>query len=417
MTGKVLEHRRIEADPAAYILNLSYTGIGIARGLSRAGVRVVGFYSNSRAPGTRSKRVKTFYAPDSYAAPDALIGVLKKHRQKEHEPPILFPTRDHDIHFLDERRAELSDDFILALPTTDVLAEVMDKWSLYVLGKKNRILVPKTYLIDAEKECFEACEYIGFPALLKPVRSSDWRREGIREIVGNFKALPVNNRSELLNCYRRIASSCPVALAQEFIPGGDQSIVTYCSYVSRKGEILVEFNTRKILQRPAGVGTGIVVDLVRDHKVSSAGRRLVQLLKLRGISEVEFKYHADTNEPMLVEVNPRFWDQHTLAQGIGINLPLIAYLDMIGADPRVRPRTSDAPRKALRWVAEDAYLRLIAETILHEPNMAWPYLKAIRCKCIGGIWARDDIPPSIKALGNLVREMWADAINKAMRRV
>ncbi|MEO9177181.1 MAG: hypothetical protein ABI317_16830, partial [Gaiellales bacterium] len=75
----------------------------------------------------------------------------------------------------------------------------------------------------------------------------------------------------------------------------------------------------------------------------------------RGIAQTEFRQDADDGELRLMEVNPRLWQWHGLARACGVDLPRIAYEDVLGRPPApVRSSRDDDGR---RWVAGVAHLR------------------------------------------------------------
>ena len=72
---------------------------------------------------------------------------------------------------------------------------------------------------------------------------------------------------------------------------------------------------------------------------------LLRALGFAGIAQVEFKRDAGDGQFKFIEVNPRLWQWHELAASCGVDLPWIAYLDLLG-EP-VRPVTSRGRRR--RW--------------------------------------------------------------------
>ena len=87
---------------------------------------------------------------------------------------------------------------------------------------------------------------------------------------------------------------------------------------------------RKWLQYPPDFGLGCLVESIVDSDVREAGLRLLRGMDYSGFAEVEFKRDGKTNELKLIEINPRPWDQHSLATRCGVNLSHAAYLDALG---------------------------------------------------------------------------------------
>ena len=103
----------------------------------------------------------------------------------------------------------------------------------------------------------------------------------------------------------------------------------------------------------------IVTTCVIASRRVEPSQRLLRACGYSGLAEVEFKYDRATGEFLLIEVNPRHWDQHELGRLVGVNMSRIAYQDAIGCEPApVHPRYESARRP--RWVAEREALFLIA---------------------------------------------------------
>ncbi len=85
-----------------------------------------------------------------------------------------------------------------------------------------------------------------------------------------------------------------------------------------------------------------------------------------------------------MEVNPRLWQWHGLAAACGVDLPRIAYWDLLGA--RLPPARTNGTSK--RWA-----ITFLAGTppVLVRP----PYVEAV--------FARDDPGPALAQAARLVR--------------
>jgi acetyl/propionyl-CoA carboxylase alpha subunit len=68
-------------------------------------------------------------------------------------------------------------------------------------------------------------------------------------------------------------------------------------------------------------------------EVVDAGLRLLRAFGYHGLSQVEFKRDPRDGRFKLMEINPRLWQWHGLATACGVDLPRIAYADLIGETP------------------------------------------------------------------------------------
>jgi predicted ATP-grasp superfamily ATP-dependent carboligase len=333
-----------------YILNMSYTGLGIARNLYGTGVRTVGLTAHSGMPGAHTRLCAAIYqVPDSRDEPDALCQRLLELAKNERQSIIVFPTRDFDILFLENYRHLLEPKFIIPQPGMEVINQVMNKFTLAQIAHHAGCKVPATFRCANIQGIESILTEIGFPAVVKPCYASHWRQQGVWDAVGSRKAFLVHSREELLDEYHRISAVQPEIILQEFIPGHDSEIVVCCCHIGRSQEMLGYFTARKLIQSPALFGTGCVVEACDVPEVVTQTRKLLHTCNYTGIAEVEYKLNPQTGEYYLIEINPRHWDQHELGTKLGVNLTWIAYND-IAFSSQIFSRPTYNGRIA--WVAE-----------------------------------------------------------------
>jgi predicted ATP-grasp superfamily ATP-dependent carboligase len=343
-----------------FVMNVYYTGIGIARNLRGLDAGVFGLTSETDAPGVHSRYFRRVYdVPNSRDEPDALCGRLLEIRKQHHEAPVIFPTRDADLVFLDRYESRLASHFRLP-PGGEGRRKLMDKDVLAGIAREQGIAVPMTMLCASASELAVILRGLRMPVVLKPRSAHLWRQRGVWDAVGHRKAILAESVDAALREYETLASVSPEVLVQEFVAGDDTDIVVCCCYIDRNGRCLGYFTGRKLLQNPPLFGTGCVVETLPVPDVVDPSLRLLRACGYAGLAEVEYKRDAKTGAYVLIEVNPRHWDQHELGCSVGVNLTRIAYGDVIGetAAP-VSPSYPDT--RAPRWIAEREAIDLIAQ--------------------------------------------------------
>lgn len=384
--------------PSVVVMNLSYTGLGLARALAGNGIRIVGIGSNKRAYGRFSRHLIFLHSPDSLTQRDELCQFLIALARKEPCRPLIFPTRDHDVIFLRDYREQLEQFFIYTQPPTAVLDMVLNKWTMHFIAQKLQIKVPQTFLIENRNQMEAFSSTINYPALLKPVYASDWRREGIWDSCGRQKAILGRSPEALCQAYQKIEALAPRVLLQEFIEGEETDIYTYCSYCNRDSEIIASFNTRKVRQVPEMIGTGIVVQSAENSELSERSEKLLKHIAYYGISEIEYKRDPRTGEYYLIEINPRFWDQHRLSTCIGLNLPLVVYNDLTGLDSK------ETLRRFCRytWIAEDAFFYVLLYNLFYRRRDVLRLIAQSRGRKCYATWSLSDPMPFIALLVSMI---------------
>jgi predicted ATP-grasp superfamily ATP-dependent carboligase len=95
-----------------------------------------------------------------------------------------------------------------------------------------------------------------------------------------------------------------------------------------------------------------------------------------------------------MEVNPRLWQWHGLARACGVDLPRIAYLDVLGRPQR--PLRSGPGHDGRRWVVAAAHLRAARA----EGTPLRRALREIGPHPVEGTFAiRDPLPALVQASG------------------
>src|ERR1051326_7773066 len=107
--------------PAAVVMNMFYTGLGIARSLGEKGIPVIGLSAHPGIYGNYTRYADVRSCPDSRENPDDLLEFLLELGQTLDRPAIIFPTRDDDVLFLDRHRARLAEKFIPVIPARAAL--------------------------------------------------------------------------------------------------------------------------------------------------------------------------------------------------------------------------------------------------------------------------------------------------------
>jgi D-aspartate ligase len=352
--------------PPVFAMNPYYSGLGIARSLHGRGIRVYALSSERDAPGARSRYFHGVYeVPNGRDEPERLRDRLLELRAGHAQPPVLFPTRDFDVLFLERYRDTLAEVYALPQPENSPILRMMDKFELAAVAKARGIPTPMTAVCSTPQELELQISKLRFPVVMKPRFAYQWRRKGLWEKVGAAKAILVASPDELRARYRRLSDAVPEILLQEYVAGHDRDIVVCCCYVGRGGELLGHFTARKLKQNPPLVGTGSVVQAADLSRVVTLSVELFRAFGYSGLAEVEFKYDKALDTFFLIEINPRHWDQHELGTLLGVNLSWIAYRDIVGM--AVTPcQPLYRPGRTCKWVAERELIHGVAQNLVEE---------------------------------------------------
>lgn len=381
--------------PAAVVMNLAYTGLGIARSLWERGVRVVGLTSLPRAFGNATRCAEVSHCPDSRDAPQELLEFLLRLQNKLPRGTVVFPTRDDDVVFLNRYRAELSGPFELAIPPAYAVKAALDKQETYSWTEKAQVPSPRCWTVQARADVERLEPQLQFPCVLKPAEAYHWRREPVWETVGHRKAIVVSSPANLFAEYDNVARFESRALLQEFVPGGDQQLWIAACYLDRESKVAGAYAAQKLMQVPDGFGTGCILQAVERPDLIAMAARVLQTMNYQGLAEVEFKFDERSAEYKLIEINPRPWDQHRLGYAIGTDLIYAAYCDLAGLPiPPMRERLQGTQK----WIAEDVLLMTVCRMAKARDPRLRTVVKMLSGSRTYGISSISDPMPLIRYL-------------------
>jgi predicted ATP-grasp superfamily ATP-dependent carboligase len=141
------------------------------------------------------------------------------------------------------------------------------------------------------------------------------------EVGGNIVDY-VYDKNNLVEKYKKICSKygldelTGLPMLQEYIPGDG------CAFfaVYNNGVCGSTFQHRRVREYPVSGGASVCAESFYNSLLERNGRLLLDSLQWHGVAMVEFK--LDNNQqPVLMEINPKFWGSLDLALEAGVNFP------------------------------------------------------------------------------------------------
>ena len=329
----------------AVILDLGYGGYGVVRSLVNYGIPIIGFCNQRRLPEFRTKLCdqKVHFNGES-----DLRDKLKQTVSGLHHKPVLYVTTDSYVNFIIENRKFIDDNFLIHLPSNDVLKLLLDKTAFTEYAKQHNILIPRTHNLFNQEDLVRITETLSFPVILKPfTRTSAWRKANLS------KAYHLCTIDELRKLYEKINSIESRLMVQEWIPGGDSNVYYCLVYFNDQSDCLASFTGYKIRQWPVGTGTASSTAPVENPFVSERTVEILQQIKYSGFGSVEFKLHDLNGKYYLIEPTVGRVEQIGYVATInGVNLPLRCYNNLTDSVFEEEP----PPFKKVLYVDEAADL-------------------------------------------------------------
>lgn len=329
--------------PPALVVGMCVHGLAVIRALSRAGVKVYAVEQNGSLPGTAtSKVVQWFKAPiGGHDLVDTLLSLASGNHWRGR--PVLFLMNDKMVRVVAAAWERLAEHYQLSwADSREEVVRLQSKDRIPEVCRSNGIRFPATTVVARPEDCATVEAAAPYPLIVKPATP-----------MGDFKAIIVQTRAELVALTQRYPANLPFVV-QQWIPGGP-STLKFCSLYLVRGRAVVRLEGRKGYAGADGLGQGTVMEPWPDDRVYEAAMTFLQGLELSGPVAVEFKEDA-SGRLWLIEPNVGRTEYCVdVCVANGVNLPFVEYQQATGADlPAAITRSSriwcDTDRDKLAWL-------------------------------------------------------------------
>jgi predicted ATP-grasp superfamily ATP-dependent carboligase len=337
--------------PAAFVSYMSYSGLGIVRGLGRRGIPVFALDPDRTQTGMTSRFCQARVIPRVDEHEEEHLDYLIHLALSLPEKPVLFSTGDNTVLCYARHEDSLQKHFRFAGPSAEIVRKTATKDALWRTARELGIPVPETHAPGSLDEVRAVAGTIPYPCIIKPAQPNSWHRRAVQDSLrripgGTEKAILARDANALVDAYQRIAAFDPNVVVSEVIPGEDRELLYFAFYRAANGRIW-HFSGRKERIVPVHFGSASFVVSMEAEDLDRVSITFLEKLGYRGLGGIEFKRDARDGSLKLIEFNPRFglWD--ALGQRFGIDTAAVAYLDAIGAE---LPEPGHA-RAGVRWVS------------------------------------------------------------------
>lgn len=314
------------------------SALAATRSLGKHGINV--FTADSVYPSTSffSKYSESYFLyPSAKSEPKLFIQRIRDF-VNENDVDVLIPIYEET--FVISKYRDSFSNVIVPLGGYKTLMKANNKQYLMNFASELGVKTPKTWTIKHIDEIEEIAKEINFPAVIKLV-----------EGVGSKGIEYVHSEDELITRYKAVTqkfnlkSSYP--LVQEYIPGEGYGV----EMLFNQGELRAIFTHKRIREYPITGGPSTARISVKHPEMEKNAIRLLEELKWHGVAMVEFKLDERNNEPVLMEVNPRFWGSLNQAISAGVDFPYLLY--KMATEGDVKPVFEYRTGVKSRWMLGD----------------------------------------------------------------
>jgi predicted ATP-grasp superfamily ATP-dependent carboligase len=217
-----------------------------------------------------------------------------------------------------------------------------------------------------------------------------WRLASMRKISKGRKAHIVRTPEELRRAYAAMGDGPQEVMIQEVIGGRDEQLFTFLAYLNRESVPLAYCVRSKIRQFPVDFGYCTMTVSCHNDAVVEQSLRLLQGIGYSGICGVEFKFDSATGEYKLIEINARPVNTIGIAPACGVDIPYIAFRDLLGE--KVEAVTTW--RAGVRWYLLTQDFWAVRALRAHGGESFAEWLASLRGKHTEAVIAWDDMRPA-----------------------
>jgi D-aspartate ligase len=325
--------------PPVLLLGGEANALSVARDLGRMGVKVFAVGEANSAV-RHSRYCHWIDLPETGKAEEIWSRFLLGSDSDYLQGAVVLACSDAGITVLARNRDALAHRFRLDLSDTTAQLAMLDKLTTYQLAVKAGVPTPKFWAVSTRDEIISLRDELVFPLLVKPRLSHVFEKHFGR------KHITATKFDELISAFDTAAGAGMDMLLVELIPGGDDQLCSYYTYLDEKGNALLHFTKRVIRRFPTGMGCGSYHITDWNPELRDLGLKLFRQVGLRGLANVEFKRDIRDGQYKLIECNARFTAANCLVSASGCNFAQFVYNRIIG---RAQQPVGEYKRELRLW--------------------------------------------------------------------
>jgi D-aspartate ligase len=360
-------------------------GLSIVRALGRRGIKIYAITPPKSY--VRYSRYCT-WIPDTVTggeSPEERARYLLGPESDWLRGAVLLTCYDQGLQLLGRYRDQLKEKYLLDLGNSTAQLGMLDKLATYQAAVAAGVPTPRFWVAKNRAQIESYRDDLVYPLLVKPLLSHVYR--------GRFwvKFAVANNWDEMLQGYEQAEQAGIDVMLVELIPGPDDRLCSYYTYLDEQGNSLFDFTKRVIRRYPLLHGPGCHHITDRIPELKEPALKLFRQVGLQGLANVEFKRDDRDGVFKLIECNARITAANSLVMHSGYDLPSFVYNRIVGLP---QPPLGDFKvGKRLLFPVEDfhSYRALRRKGQL----TFWQWLKSVAHPAIVPIFRWSDPLPSV----------------------
>lgn len=311
-----------------------------------------------------------------------------------HEPVLYYGT-DAMLLLISRHAERLGETFRFRVPNAELVEDLVDKVRFAKLAGARGLPVPETIASSEASSAVEVAARVPLPCIVKPSVHIGWLNGRAARKHSSQKAVRADTLSELAAVLDEVREQTSSFVVQRYVPGGEEQIYSFHAYADARANVLGWFIGKKIRTYPMQAGVSTYLELVKQPELARLGHEIVERLGVVGPLKIDFKRDAETGRWWILELNPRFTLWNYLGAVCGVNLPKIAYADLIGERCEL-PRDY---RTGVRWLSFGNDFRSFVRGYLPSGELSpRDYLASLRGPKVYDVFSWGDPMPFVASL-------------------
>jgi len=322
------------------ILGGKENSLSVTRNLGRLGV-TVRVSGPANCWGMFSRFCAESFPVPQGGPPDSYWKRLLLGNDRRLDGHIVLAMSDEAIEFLIENRDALATRYILDEADAQLQADFLDKERTLDIADRAGVAAPRRWTVRNDAELQALRGEIVFPVAVKPRQSHKFVR------VFKKKLFIVEDSFEDLRDKAALVWKSGIEfMIVEMIPGPDDLLSSYYTYVTRDGRKLFRFTKSVIRRWPVNRGNACYHKTGWLPETAAAGEKFFDGAGLVGLGNIEFKHDRRDGRLKVIEVNARFTAAQELVRRAGMPIDVIVYSHLTGQVP---PAAKQSPKELRLW--------------------------------------------------------------------
>ncbi len=328
--------RGSDTPPPAIVLGGDANALSVARSLARIGVTV--YAVNEASSSTRFSRYVQWVPMPRSATFDDWAGYLFGPASDRASGAVLLAASDAALEFIAANRERLLDRYRLDISAVGAQRCMLDKLCTYRSARAAGVATPKFWSVAPGTELSDLRSQLVYPLIVKP------RYSHLFEAHFGRKFFVADSFEMAVEAVGVAHSAGAEVLLMEMIPGADDQLCSFYTYLDADGEPQFRFTKRIVRRYPVNMGSATYH--VTDHipELAEPALALLKHVGVRGLANVEFKLDRRDGSLRLIECNARFTASNELLARAGFDLGTWVYRRILGEDPTMPTTYPDGMR-------------------------------------------------------------------------